>query len=92
MQRALKEERGKREAAERALETQGEVAISMEDVQPFASLPGTASGENGPATLGVCVCACMVCVCQINPWYMCVCMCVCACVCVYNYVLTFLSF
>lgn len=50
VQQALQQEREKREAVEKSLEEQGEVAISMEDVQAFAPMGGGAGGA-GPATL-----------------------------------------
>ena len=51
IQVALNEEKDKREMMERSLEAQGEVVISMEDVQPFASVRSEVeSGE--PLTLG----------------------------------------
>lgn len=52
VQQALQEERKRREEAEKSLEGQGDVSISMEDVQPFVSVGGGAGGETGPATLG----------------------------------------
>lgn len=50
-QRALQEERDKRETAEKSLEAQSErdVSITMEDVQPFAAMT---VGGAAPTTFG----------------------------------------
>lgn len=51
IQHELKEEREKKEVAERLLEAQRDVAISMEDVQPFAGSAGLdSSGSSEPKT------------------------------------------
>ena len=49
IQQTLQEEKTKRDTAERSLEAQRDVAIPMEDVQPFATL---GSGDPVPKTLG----------------------------------------